>query len=216
MKRSGFVLAGNEYIKDRALKAGANRILIIPTVIELPTFKQINKEKNNKFTIGWIGSSSTTKYLELVIPVFLKLQKIYKNIEFIALGASDTLSNKLIQIIPWRLDKESEIIQYFDIGIMPLDSLNWSKGKCGYKLIQYMANKIPVIASPVGVNGELVLDYVNGFKARNESEWISYIEWYINNSDERIKMGFRGYELVKEKYTYESQIKKLKEIFYDL
>ncbi len=117
--------------------------------------------------------------------------------------------------IPVEINAEEEIVQlsHIDIGIMPLPNDEWSRGKCGFKGLQYMAMEIPCIMSAVGVNTEIIEHGVNGFLAHNNDEWEEYLTLLIDNSELRKTIGKQGRKTVKERYSINSQRLKYVEIF---
>lgn len=210
MKNSVVVVAGNDYLKNRALQAGAKKVIKVPTVIEANRYpKKVQLLKQRETIIGWIGSPSTLAYLIPLVPTFEKLAAKYPlKIHIIgAAGKTLNLPQQLVKYIRWEEKTEVLEILNFDIGIMPLDDTPWANGKCAYKLIQYMACGLPVVASPVGMNTKVVKNEYNGFLASTQEEWYSGLENYILDSDLRIKHGNVGYEDVKKNYTVNSQLK---------
>jgi glycosyltransferase involved in cell wall biosynthesis len=213
MNRSSLLIAGNQYIADYGKAAGAKYIEIIPTVVDVDRYKkyQISKEspdnseinqildfspkKENEITkpvIGWIGSPATTKFL-------LSISDIIKTIDhdgiasFVAIGADYQQVKMLpIKVIPWCEQKEIELLNQFDIGIMPLIDSLFERGKCGFKIIQYMASGLPVVASPVGANESIVLPNVTGFLAKTEDDWFKYLSELCKDSKLRHLMGVEG------------------------
>jgi len=204
MKKSGMVIAGNSYLAARAKQAGAKSITIIPTVIDTSRYKIKKIEKSNPFVIGWIGSPSTFKYLLSLKTVFEKLASKYP-ISIHIVGAKESIGLPAFEKhIPWSEETEVASILSFDVGIMPLNDTPWEKGKCSYKLIQYMGCGIPVIASPVGMNVEVVQPAVNGFLATNEEEWFSAIEKYINDADLQSAHGKNNSIFVENQFSLNS------------
>ena len=136
----------------------------------------------------------------------------------IAIGAKNEkiLEGKNIEIINWSLKTELVHLSKFDIGIMPLANDLWTKGKGGYKILQYMAIGIPAVASPVGINKCLIKNGYNGFLASNEIECIEKIEYLILNKDKRIKMGENGRILAENNYSIEKAISEMLRIFNNL
>jgi len=211
MRYSDCVIAGNSYLEERAKKAGAKNVEIIPTVIDSTkyTMKDYSDALNKKpFIIGWIGSPSTFKYLLLIAPVLEELANLDAHIHVI--GAKGDLGfTKNVYFIEWEERSEIKNITAFDVGIMPLKDSPWEKGKCSYKLIQYMACGIPIIASPVGMNKKVVIQNGNGYLVNTHKEWKKALLIYKNNIAKRKKHGTFGYHLVEEKYTIASQIEKI-------
>jgi glycosyltransferase involved in cell wall biosynthesis len=213
MARSTVVVAGNRYIADYAQRAGAQKVEILPTVLDLSRYRMKDTIDSPSFTIGWVGSPSTSRHI-FVVAEALKDFCQKDNVEFRALGALqrdlDEIPGKLI---PWNAETETEELTRFDVGIMPLPDTPWERGKCGFKLIQYMAAGLPVIASPVGVNSEIVEHGVNGFLARDTKEWIKYFEVLKGHPDLGREMGARGRKKVEEKYSLDVIAPRLISIF---
>ena len=129
---------------------------------------------------------------------------------------SEKIENIPVEVVDWDESTEVKNIKNMDIGIMPLVDGPWEKGKCGYKLIQYMACGIPVIASPVGVNKEIIEKSNSGFLADNDSEWIEYLNRLINSNQLRILMGSDGQLAVKNQYSLQSQSQRLAKLLRSL
>ncbi|MFA6304087.1 MAG: glycosyltransferase family 4 protein [Legionella sp.] len=216
MFHSSLVICGNQYIAQRACSAGAKNHHIIPTVVDLNSYpQQCTKEKNDRLRVGWIGTPSTIKYLEAIIPAIrLASQKI--PLELCIVGASLTVPDINIVLIPWEEHSEIHSISTFDIGIMPLQDSLWERGKCGYKLIQYMALSLPVIASPVGVNTQIVQHNKNGLLAETIDDWVNAITFFAENKDIRLTMGRANRLIVEEKYNFTHYAKKIAQLLLQL
>jgi len=201
MAFSTVVIAGNQYIAEYARETGVKQFEILPTVVDTYVYTQKQSEPNENFNIGWIGSPSTSRHLHVAVPALNQLCK-KSDVQFSAIGA---LGKDLVeipgQLISWSEETEVEELNRFDVGIMPLPDTPWERGKCGFKLIQYMACGLPVIASPVGVNKEIVEHGVNGFLARDTEEWIQYLETLKENSDLCHKMGTAGRKKVESEFS---------------
>lgn len=203
MRYASFVIVGNEYLAEYARKAGAKQIEIIPTVVDLnlyhlPSF--FKKSSKIGFTIGWIGSPVTVHYLKIVESALTEICKD-GNTKLVIIGSDKVkLNNVHIETQQWVEDKEVEEIQKFDVGIMPLSDDLWEKGKCGYKLVQYMACGKPVVASPVGVNKVLVEHGINGFLASNTIDWVNNLRRLRNAPKLRTRMGREGRSKIEREY----------------
>ncbi len=212
MARSTTVVAGNQYIAGYAEKHGARRIEILPTVVDTDKVIQKTFFKNDSFTIGWIGSPSTSRHINVAVPALNQLCQD-KHIQFSAIGAHKKDVNEIqCQLIPWKQETEFQEINHFDVGIMPLPETPWERGKCGFKLIQYMACGLPVIASPVGMNKDIVDHGVNGFLADGVDDWIEYLEVLKENPDLCRKMGEAGRKKVENDYSLQAIAPKLVEL----
>lgn len=210
MKLATIVTVGNSYLYERARKADAKEIVIIPTVIDYKKYIShiFNSTIQDRTIIGWIGSPSTVKYLEIVRGPLNEIAAQAK-IQLVVIGANFHDENFDVKCVQWSENLEIEELYKIDIGIMPLENGLWENGKCGYKLLQYMACAKPVVASPVGVNIDIVSQGVNGFLAESTDDWITHILWLITNHKEAIKMGMNGRETIKSNYTYDINIPKM-------
>ncbi|WP_339905579.1 glycosyltransferase family 4 protein, partial [uncultured Cyclobacterium sp.] len=202
MNLASRVVVGNEYLKNRATRAGASNVSIFPTVINVNRYKEKVCDPTSKtISIGWIGSPSTIKYLKPVVPVLNWLHQIY-SIKFILVnGMSKIKFEGELESVIWTEEWEVDAIHKMDIGIMPLPDSPWENGKCAYKLIQYMGCGLPVVASPIGMNKEVVNNGENGFLASTSEEWISALEKLILDPQLRKDFGKKGRDKVLREYT---------------
>lgn len=201
MGRAALVIAGNQYLADRAGTAGARRVEILPTVVDLSRYPGKKEERGeDAFTIGWIGSPVTAGYLHLVSAA-LREVAARGDVSVVLVGSGPiTLDGIPCKVRPWSEAREAVDIGAFDVGIMPLPDTPWTRGKCGYKLIQYMACSIPVVASPVGVNTEIVEHGGTGFLAGNREEWVKCLSTLRANPELGERMGAAGRKRVEEQY----------------
>src|SRR5260370_7158627 len=105
---------------------------------------------------------------------------------------------------PWRVETEQTNLASFGIGIMPLWDSVWTRGKCGYKILQYMGVGTAVVASDVGVNNEIISHGENGFLARTQDDWVEALSTLIQNAEQRRSFGLRGRELIEKRYSLET------------
>jgi glycosyltransferase involved in cell wall biosynthesis len=211
MSMADGVIAGNHYTEKYALNAGATNILTMPTVINIDSY--VNKastymsEKN--FTVGWIGSPSTSKYLEIVKEALIKLGEITP-VTLYLVGANNKLNlsmdNVEIVSVEWSEKNEQTALREFDVGIMPLVDGPWELGKCAFKLIQYMASFLPVVSSNVGMNAEIIKNRGNGFLASSSDDWFNSLYKIYNDRDNRINMGIKGRDLIEASFTIQSRV----------
>ncbi len=212
VKHSNLVVLENEYNRRQVETLGQYNILIITGPIDINRYQPRAKIVNGReVVIGWIGSSTTTPDLELVWPVLRKLVVKYPNVRVELVGATGLLGVEptYVTIKPWSLDSEVDDLARFDIGIMPLADNEWTRGKGGYKLLQYMAMGIPCVASPVGVNVNIVRDGVNGFLVRSVLEWEQALERLIRDHELRRRMGEEGRRIAIQEYSFEVSVQKL-------
>jgi len=210
MKYSGCVLAGNDYLFQKAKNSGARRIISFPTVIDTIKYESITqKNSNDKVIIGWIGSPSTFKYVKKLSDVFKALNEEIP-FEIHIIGANEVLDFQgSITYLEWSESTEVGMIANMDIGIMPLENTPWELGKCAYKLIQYMGCGLPVVASSIGMNNEVVDDGFNGFLVENDQEWIDKLRILLKDVQLRKQFGTHGREKVEKEYSLQNNIQKL-------
>lgn len=213
MRNADMVTAGNSYLAARAEAAGSKKIVWLPTVVDLDRYPLKTKSSESKeITVGWIGSPTTTEYLYPLKNAMGILSKRHP-IKWVAVGSrKDQLNETLFEAKEWREEDEVQRLHEFDIGIMPLPDLPFEHGKCGYKLIQYMACGLPVVASPIGVNCDIVENKKNGILASSTNEWVDAIEYLILNPEARKNFGLAGRKKVEKSYSLQAQAPRLIEI----
>lgn len=202
MQGAALVVVGNEYLADFARKSGASNVQIVPTVIDLSRYPiSTSKMGRDKLPpcIGWIGQRSTAHFLAPYASIFERLSA-QGLARFAAIGIDAQSFGLPMASIPWAEHTEVDSIASFDIGIMPLIDGRFERGKCGYKLIQYMASGLPVVASPVGVNRQIVEHGVDGFLAETPRQWEEAMQTLLANADLRQRMGESGRQKVEEQY----------------
>ena len=220
MRKSSAVTAGNSYLAAYARKAGARRVEVFPTVVDLERYSvkvpSTFSPPERPLVIGWIGTFSTFKYLKSVMPLLERISQGYP-LELRVVGPSADLKSTIpINFIPWSEATEAESIKGFDVGIMPLDDTPWERGKCGYKLIQYMASGIPVIARGIGVNKEIVDHGINGFIANSDEEWREALVYLASHRKRLAEMGSAGRKIVAERYSLQITREKLLNLVHEL
>ncbi|MEX0902638.1 MAG: glycosyltransferase family 4 protein [Pseudohongiellaceae bacterium] len=215
MAGAATVICGNGYLADRAEQAGAKRVERVPTVVNIERYTPVPVTSNASPVIGWIGSPSTQHYLLELRTVFERLHRLH-GIRLVLVGATLELAQQFgsvpVDVLPWSEEMEAEHVAGFDIGIMPLRDGPWERGKCGYKLIQYMACAKPVVASPVGVNTEIVQGRDCGLLATSHEQWFSVITQLLNDTALRAELGKRGRVAVERHYSLQVQAPRMAKI----
>lgn len=203
MSKASLVMCGNKYLADRAYGSGAQNVELIPTVIDLERYPVTNFSDStidvDLLRIVWIGSPTTAQYLEILVKP-LQMLSLHLNFIFRVIGAKFNIPGVQVECLPWSESSEVDFIRDCHLGVMPLNDSNWERGKCGYKLIQYMGCSLPVVASPVGLNTEIVANGVNGFLASTEEEWASSLEILLTQGKVRQSMGKFGRAKVEAQY----------------
>jgi len=204
---------GNDYLRDYALRLNPNSILL-PTVVDTDAYVPAPRAREGPVTIGWIGSPSTWQYVRPLLPLLKQLCE-GERARLLVVGAGTAAASDRfagMELEQWSEAGEIASVQAMDIGIMPLPDEPWARGKSGYKLVQYMACGLPVVASPVGVNTSIVRDGGTGFLASSPEEWRSRLEALIADPDARQQMGAAGRQRAVEAYSLRSQAPRLIEV----
>ena len=216
MRKASHVVVGNTYLGDRAHAAGALAITVIPTVVDAARYDPELKPQGHKPVIGWIGSPSTQKFLMDVAPALSAACKKH-GARLLVVGASDALAEAFdgidLEVVPWSEDSEADFIAQMNVGIMPLNDGLWEKGKCGYKLIQYMAMTVPVIASPVGANIDIIERGRCGFLAGSLQEWTTALDTILTDVSAQVRLGESGRAAVLSHYCVDAQVPSLIAVF---
>jgi glycosyltransferase involved in cell wall biosynthesis len=200
MRDAAAVVVGNEYIRQRAIGAGAHCVKLLPTVVDLGRYQVKTAPPGPAFTVGWIGTPITARFLNVVAGALREVCSGGRG-RFFATGSGPLrMPDVPVEVFPWSEETEAERIRACDAGIMPLTDGEQERGKCGYKLIQYMACGLPVVASPVGVNAKLITHGENGFLASTQEEWVEALARLRDDPALRRKMGAAGRKLVEKEY----------------
>ena len=213
IQQATHVIVSNSVLKEFCKTHGVDA-LIITTPIDVQRFVPQDKKKNDKpMIIGWIGSYWTTKYLDIISKPLQEIAKKHKIILRLV-GADKNYSIEGVETehLQWDYSKEPEYLQSFDIGIMPLTADEYSEAKGGYKLLMYMAAGIPSIASPVGINREIIIDDKTGFLAENKENWIASIQFFLDKPEKRIIFGKESRRIAEKQYSREVCFDRMKNI----
>jgi glycosyltransferase involved in cell wall biosynthesis len=211
MGKAALVICGNHYLARRARDAGAKQIELLETVIDEHRYiakDYATADSDKPLSIVWIGSPSTLIYLQMLAQPLKQLASTV-NLELKVIGGEVELPGVNVRCVSWAESTEVHEIRSSDIGVMPLFDTPWEQGKCGYKLIQYMACGLPVVASPIGANNDIVTDGVNGFLAADSKQWESHLRTLIESASLRQSMGLAGRDLVEQKYCFSVAAPKL-------
>lgn len=190
IKWANRVTVGNTYLAEFAKHYNAN-VSIIPTTIDMNHHNQLVDYDKTPLVIGWTGSHSTIHYLDNILPVLRKLEEEYDFIFAVISDKKPAFDLKSLRYIKWEKKSEINELAKFSIGIMPLKEDKWSKGKCGFKALQYMSMGIPCVISPVGVNNQIVEHEKNGFLASTNEDMYSYLVRLMEDKELRKRIGER-------------------------
>lgn len=195
------VVAGNEFLKQEAEKYHG-RVKVLPTPIDAERYQKKKYYKSDTVNMGWIGDHGSIHYMESYKDVWEAIGRRYTNV-VLTIICDTFIDTKDITLrrIPWTYEREIDDLMSLDIGLMPLFDDLWSKGKCGFKVIQYLGVGVPAVCTPVGINRDVVQDGVHGLWANTNDEWIEKLSTLIENASLREKMGGEGRRKIMDAYT---------------
>ena len=204
MRGAALITAGNSYLATYASRFNAN-VTVLPSVVDTARFVPNAHLESSIFTIGWIGSPSTATYLQsLVAP--LQMLGRERRLKFVVIGGKAPYIEGIEVVeFQWSEDTEVDLINTFDVGVMPLPDDEWTRGKCAFKLVQYMACGLPVVASRVGANIDLVTQDC-GFLVSTADQWVDAIRQLWEQPLMRTKMGVSSRKRVVDYYSLQSNL----------
>lgn len=204
LKRCRAAVAGNDFLA-RFAEACGPKTTVLPTSIDVAKYRLKEFGDGPGLTIGWIGLSDGLGYLRHIHPALRQLTNSFPNLTLKVISDKPLqLEGVKIDNHVWQLETEQEHLTSFDIGIMPLWDSLWTRGKCGYKILQYMGVGTAVVASEVGANRDIICSGENGYLARNDEDWVQMLGSLIQDAAQRKTFGLRGRELVEGRYSLET------------
>jgi glycosyltransferase involved in cell wall biosynthesis len=211
------IIAGNKFLADWFSRY-CRSIHIVPTAVDLGQyhkrpFKSVPKDK---FVIGWTGMASTYKYLRFIERPLGRFLQDHPDAELLVIAEkkwdSRAIAPQRINFVRWSRDTEAAVLHRMSVGIMPLTDEPWSRGKCGFKMLQYMAVGLPVVVSPVGMNNEILEKGNVGFAADSENDWYESLDTLYKNATLQMELGSIGRAVVEKHYSANIISKTLAEI----
>lgn len=206
MKLSAGVVVGNHVLATYAKQFSPN-VTVIPTVVDTNRFTPQRfpnngdrRRINQPVTVVWIGLAYNFPYLEVLVPALQRLQREVQARFRVVSSRPPKLPGVNVEFVPWELQTEVASLQDAHIGVMPLPDTEWARGKSGLKLLQYMTVGLAAVASPVGVNQEIITPGENGLIASTPQEWSDHLLRLCHDADLRIRLGEAGRRTVEERY----------------
>ncbi|MBC2693921.1 MAG: glycosyltransferase [Desulfobacteraceae bacterium] len=205
------VWAGNLYLADRARQYN-EAVKILPTSLDYRKYLLEVEKSQEHFDLVWIGSRSTRKYLKECLPALESLSENIPDLRLKIVADFDLPTKRLKTVaIPWSDEVEAEALASAQVGIAPMSDDPWTKGKCGLKVLQYMAAGLPVVSSPAGVNREIVQEGITGFLAENPDDWRKSIDILFRDPVLRNSMGKAGQQRVINHFSVDTTFRKMSE-----
>ncbi|MFZ1133867.1 MAG: glycosyltransferase family 4 protein [Candidatus Korobacteraceae bacterium] len=200
------ILVGNRYLSDFALQYNAS-VSIVPTVVDSTRYQpKLKYSTHQGVRLVWIGTPITAAFLRPIAPALDALHHKYPDLRLRLVGAGNVLREELpfAEVVEWSEAAEAKLLAECDVGLMPLPDNDFTRGKCGLKLIQYMAAGLPVVGSAVGANCDIISEGYDGYLVNEPQGWSAALERLVVNEVLRRDLGRRGVEKVKQKYSLRS------------
>ncbi|HZP63020.1 MAG TPA: glycosyltransferase family 4 protein [Terriglobales bacterium] len=201
--RSRHVIAGNNVLAAYARQFNSS-VTVVPTVVDCCQYRPKSPRALSRdvVTIGWMGSRSTIPYVGHIETALRRIAEMHHKVEFRFFGYPEyKLDVPNLRSLPFRMESEVEDLQSLDIGLMPLPDTEWTRGKCGFKAIQYMAAGVVPVASPVGMTTELIQDSVNGLLATSVDEWVAALDVLLRDEGLRARLATAARRTIEESYS---------------
>lgn len=201
LRMADLVVVGNDYLARQARRL-ARRVAVLPTVVDTEHYQSRRPHAGDgPPVVGWIGTPSSRTYLESLVPAFQRVSKETR-VRFHFVGVAPFACDGIAaHFTPWSLASERADLAGFDIGVMPLFDDAEARGKCGLKLLQYMAVGVASVASPFGVNPEIITHGTNGLLAATETEWVEGLTSLVEDAGLRDELGAAGRRTVENRYS---------------
>lgn len=195
-QRCDLIICGNDYLGDIFSQWNKN-VRVIPTAVDTQRYipKKTTGDRDRNI-IGWTGTSGNFKYLYEIEPALAKVLKACPDVILRIIADTrptfHSIQKERIDFIRWSPENEVKGIQDMSIGIMPLADSAWARGKCSFKMLQYMACGVPVVVSPVGMNTQVLSLGSVGLGADSQNEWVEVLVGLLGDEKRRVNMGMNG------------------------
>jgi glycosyltransferase involved in cell wall biosynthesis len=209
------VIAGNSHLAEVARRYNPD-VTVVPTSVDTNAWipRRHPRDLQAPLVIGWIGTPTTTQYLLELGPVLQELAREHQFVLRVSGSVAPvSFAGVTVENVAWQLDKEVELFNTCDIGVYPLPDDEWTRGKCGFKAIQFMACAVPVVASPVGVNRDIVEDGVSGLLADTPAAWKQKLAALITQPELRARLGPQGRAVIARRYSLAANAPSLVHVF---
>lgn len=211
---SAVVICGNSFLAGWFSTVNAN-VVVIPTGVDTEKYCSVDvRKKSSLVSIGWLGTSGNYNYLYEIEGALRVVLNRHRGCRFMVMAdRPPKFSGPLdVEFVEWSGDGELDFLRQIDIGIMPLNDSLWSRGKCSFKMLQYMAMGLPVVVSPFGMNKEILDKGEVGFGPVSEEEWVDALTALINDESLRLRFGENGRRVVIENYSVDVVVQQLERV----
>ena len=197
-----WVVVGNSYLEAET-RRHTGRVTVLPTAVDLAKYepRAWPAKPSGPVVMGWIGDTGSVAYLESQREIFEAIGKAVPDLVFRVISSRFPKYEHLkVEEVRWTPEAEGPTLRSFDLGVMPMPDDPWSKGKCALKILQYMASGVPAVASPVGMNADLIRQGENGIAPTTVDEWVKAVSLLASDPGLRARMGAAGLRTVEEGY----------------
>jgi glycosyltransferase involved in cell wall biosynthesis len=201
---ANLVIAGNEVLTDLAREYGAKEVTVIPTGLDTSRYiPKVHDGESEQMRMVWVGSKSTLKQLRLFTEMLDSISWQMPDVILRVIADDELVTETLpVENIAWSRDDEARLLNECDIGIAPLPDTPFARGKCAFKVLQYMATGLPVVTSAIGANAEYVTNYETGLHANDDYHWTECISQLLYNHEQRASMGEAGRKRACEEFDF--------------
>ena len=209
-------VVGSNYLKEKVLSENKNidgdAVLVVPTCVDYDDYPaKVYDGCASEIVLGWIGGNQNLRYLDMIVEQLNRLATDYK-FKFVVVAGRDYENKEAkfkIENQKWSLDSEKDLIRSFDVGLMPIEDNLVGRGKCGFKLLQYMGLGVVGVATNVTVNGEIIEDGKNGFLVKpDNSNWYEVLKKVLDSRNEFPVLGMSARKTIIEHYSFNSNVEK--------
>ena len=191
MAAADLVIAGNSHLADVARQDGAKRAEVIPTVLDPLKYLEARRAPHDDIVLGWIGAGGNVKYLEALLPHLPKAR----------VRCVCNVFPSGVEKVEWSEAGEAAALAGMDVGLAPMPDDEWTRGKCGTRVLQYFAAGLPVVADRVGVHADLVEEGASGYLVATTDQWRARVAELAADGDKRRRFGEHGRRTVIERYS---------------
>jgi glycosyltransferase involved in cell wall biosynthesis len=209
------VIAGNDYLAEWYGQWN-RRVTVLPTAIDTERYLPAPRGEDDTLRIGWIGTSGNFPYLQAIEPALERAMAERPNLHLLVMADRaphlPTLHAARVRFQTWSEAGEVAALQAMDIGVMPLPDDLWTRGKCSFKMLQYMACGVPVVVSPTGMNAQVLAGGEIGFGPADGAQWTEALLALIDSAELRRRMGSEGRRLAESTYSVHTIAPRLAQI----
>jgi glycosyltransferase involved in cell wall biosynthesis len=214
--RADAIVAGNRYLGEW-FSAHSRQVHVVPTAVDTDRFRARPRADTGRpsFVVGWTGTSANLGFLrgiERPLARFLDAHP-HARLRVVSDAPPGPMVGGRVEYVRWSEDVEVAAVQEMDVGLMPLPDDEWTRGKCAFKMLQYMACGVPVVASPVGVNAEILAMGELGLAAREEAEWFDALRWLHDHATQAVQYGRNGRSVAESRFARDVVAARLAEVF---